>query len=96
MVLTQEALQSQSWPIKSRSATAMETIANKLKENLKSPQLDIIVEALINGLGGRTWKGKVSYAVELGETKVYSREGSQYYRGVRCRPIIEVLSVGPP
>ena len=57
--LTQTALQSQSWSMKAQAAAAMNTMATKLGSNLGPPQLGLLLTALITGLAGRTWTGKV-------------------------------------
>ena len=64
--LTQVALQSQSWAMKAEAASAMNTMATKLGSNLGPPQLGHLLNALLSGLSGRTWTGKVSIFL-LGE-----------------------------
>ena len=58
--LLQETLQSQSWTTKAQAATAMTTVAEKLGSNLGPPHLGNLMSALLIGLQGRTWEGKVS------------------------------------
>ena len=60
VTLVIEALESNSWPMKARAATAIETIVSKMKGNLKAPELDTLLAALLQGLSGRTWTGKVN------------------------------------
>ena len=57
--LVSKCLESQSWSVKSQAARAMATVAKKLGGQLTQPHLSHILDALLNGLGGRTWKGKV-------------------------------------
>ena len=58
--LLEETLQSQSWTTKAQAAAAMTTVADKLGSNLVPPHLGNLVKALLVGLQGRTWAGKVS------------------------------------
>lgn len=58
--LLRETLQSQSWSTKAQAARAMSTIADKLGSNLGPPHLGNLLSALLAGLQGRTWAGKVS------------------------------------
>ena len=58
--ITQKALDSQSWHMKAQGASAMSTIANKLSSNLGPPHLGMLLGALLKGLSGRTWTGKVN------------------------------------
>ena len=57
--LLQETLQSQSWTTKAQAAAAMSTVADKLGSNLGPPHLGNLMSALLIGLQGRTWAGKV-------------------------------------
>lgn len=59
--LTKTALASQSWARKAQGARAMKTVATKLGDsgNLTAPHLGLLLTALLNGLPGRTWAGKV-------------------------------------
>ena len=59
MELSQTALQSQSWHMKAQGAAAMSLVAQKLGANLGPPHLGVVLSALVAGLGGRTWTGKV-------------------------------------
>lgn len=53
------ALTSQSWHMKAQGAATMATIATQLGANLGPPHLGTLLTALLEGLGGRTWTGKV-------------------------------------
>ncbi|NWX87191.1 ECM29 protein, partial [Nothoprocta ornata] len=57
IVITQRALQSQSWKMKAQGAAAMASIA-KQTGSLVPPHLGIVLSALLQGLPGRTWAGK--------------------------------------
>lgn len=58
--LTKEALASQSWRMKAQAALSMKAVAEKLGTNLGPPHLGMLLSALLEGLAGRTWAGKVS------------------------------------
>lgn len=58
ITITQKALQSQSWKMKAQGAIAMASIA-KQTSSLVPPYLGMILTALLQGLAGRTWAGKV-------------------------------------
>ena len=58
--ISQIALDSSSWHMKAQGAAAMSTIAKKLSSNLRPPHLGLVLNALLKGLQGRTWTGKVS------------------------------------
>lgn len=58
IAITQKALQSQSWKMKAQGAAAMASIA-KQTGSLVPPHLGIVLSALLQGLPGRTWIGKV-------------------------------------
>jgi proteasome component ECM29 len=47
--------------MKAQGAFTMATTADKLKSNLGSPHLGLLLTALLDGLSGRTWTGKVCY-----------------------------------
>uniref|UniRef100_A0A8C5A5Q6 Ecm29 proteasome adaptor and scaffold n=1 Tax=Gadus morhua TaxID=8049 RepID=A0A8C5A5Q6_GADMO len=59
ITITQKALQSQSWKIKAQGAAAMATVAREQTGSLVAPHLGLVLTALLNGLAGRTWAGKV-------------------------------------
>ncbi len=56
--ITKRAIGSQSWHIKAQAASAMKTTATKLGSNLGPPHLGMLLQALLDGLSGRTWTGK--------------------------------------
>lgn len=58
IAITQKALQSQSWKMKAQGAAAMASVA-KQTGSLVPPHLGIVLSALLQGLPGRTWTGKV-------------------------------------
>ncbi|NXY77764.1 ECM29 protein, partial [Glareola pratincola] len=62
ITITQKALQSQSWKMKAQGAAAMASIA-KQTSSLVPPHLGIVLSALLQGLPGRTWTGKVKKAL---------------------------------
>ncbi|WAR24092.1 ECM29-like protein [Mya arenaria] len=57
--LLQETIQSQSWATKAQAARAISTVADKLGAKLGPPHLGNLIEALLLGLQGRTWAGKI-------------------------------------
>lgn len=58
IAITQKALQSQSWKMKAQGAAAMASLA-KQTSSLAPPHLGMVLTALLQGLPGRTWTGKV-------------------------------------
>lgn len=70
IAITQKALQSQSWKMKAQGAAAMASLA-KQTGSLVPPHLGMVLSALLQGLSGRTWTGKVKtsllYSGLLGE-----------------------------
>ncbi|MEQ2214850.1 hypothetical protein XENOCAPTIV_021913, partial [Xenoophorus captivus] len=63
ITITQKALQSQSWKMKAQGAAAMATVAKEQTGSLVAPHLGLVLTALMQGLSGRTWAGKVSVAL---------------------------------
>lgn len=59
IAITQKALQSQSWKMKAQGAAAMATVAKEQTGSLVAPHLGMVLTALMQGLSGRTWAGKV-------------------------------------
>lgn len=59
ITITQTALQSQSWKMKAQGAAAMATVAKEQTGSLVAPHLGMVLTALMQGLSGRTWAGKV-------------------------------------
>ena len=57
--MSQKGLESQSWLRKAQGARTLQTTASKLGSNLGPPHLGLVVNALLTGLSGRTWTGKV-------------------------------------
>ncbi|KAM4708609.1 proteasome adapter and scaffold protein ECM29 [Discoglossus pictus] len=64
--ITQKALQSPSWKMKAQGAAAMASIAKQQTGSLVPPHLGMIVNALLQGLPGRTWAGKEELLKALG------------------------------
>ena len=62
IAITQKALQSQSWKMKAQGAAAMATVAKEQTGSLVAPHLGMVLTALMDGLSGRTWTGKVKTA----------------------------------
>lgn len=60
IAITQRALQSQSWKMKAQGAAAMATVAKEQTGSLVAPHLGMVLTALVQGLSGRTWAGKVT------------------------------------
>ncbi|KAL7841457.1 hypothetical protein SRHO_G00251480 [Serrasalmus rhombeus] len=58
IAITQRALQSQSWKMKAQGGVAMATIAKQQTGSLVAPHLGMVLNALLQGLAGRTWAGK--------------------------------------
>lgn len=61
IAITQMALQSQSWKMKAQGAAAMATVAREQTGSLVAPHLGMVLTALMQGLSGRTWAGKVPH-----------------------------------
>ncbi|XP_069486911.1 proteasome adapter and scaffold protein ECM29 isoform X2 [Ambystoma mexicanum] len=58
LLITQSALQSQSWKMKAQGAATMASIAKQQTGSLVPPHLGLMLNALLQGLPGRTWAGK--------------------------------------
>ncbi|XP_066506558.1 proteasome adapter and scaffold protein ECM29 isoform X2 [Hoplias malabaricus] len=58
IAITQRALQSQSWKMKAQGGIAMASIAKQQIGSLVAPHLGMVLNALMQGLSGRTWAGK--------------------------------------
>ena len=80
MSLAQIALGSQSWPMKAQGAATMSALASKLGAKLGPPHLGVVLNALVAGLAGRTWSGKVrgSGAI-LWYVHLYQSKGCTYF-----------------
>ena len=52
-------LSSSSWSIKAQAGAAARTVAEKLGSRLGPPHLGVLINAVMKGLPGRTWTGKV-------------------------------------
>lgn len=64
IAITQKALQSQSWKMKAQGAAAMATVAKEQTGSLVAPHLGLVLTALMQGLSGRTWAGKVTHLLK--------------------------------
>lgn len=53
-----KGLESASWTIKAQAANAVTTVALKLGSQITDETRNAFTTILINGLSGRTWKGK--------------------------------------
>ena len=69
IAITQKALQSQSWKMKAQGAAAMATVAKEQTGSLVAPHLGMVLTALMQGLAGRTWAGKVTTEDTTSEEK---------------------------
>ena len=67
ITITQKALQSQSWKMKAQGAAAMATVAKEQTGSLVAPHLGLVLTALMQGLSGRTWAGKVTIVETIKE-----------------------------
>jgi len=72
--ITKEALGSQSWPMKAQAASAMKTMATKLGSQLGPPHLGLLLNALLEGLSGRTWTGKESLLKAISSVCISCKE----------------------
>ncbi|CAH1134863.1 unnamed protein product [Ceutorhynchus assimilis] len=52
------ALESSSWTIKAQAANAVATVASKLGSTMDAQHTNSLLNILITGLNGKTWKGK--------------------------------------
>ncbi|XP_053321854.1 proteasome adapter and scaffold protein ECM29 [Spea bombifrons] len=64
--ITQKALQSPSWKMKAQGAAAMASIAKQQTGSLVPPHLGLVINALLQGLPGRTWAGKEELLKAIG------------------------------
>lgn len=72
--LLKESLQSQSWTVKEQAANAIGTLANKMGATLQANQRSELIEILLLGLSGRTWKGKESILQALASVATNCKE----------------------
>lgn len=72
IAITQMALQSQSWKMKAQGAAAMATVAREQTGSLVAPHLGMVLTALMQGLSGRTWAGKVLYCERTKQSALVS------------------------
>ena len=79
--ITQKALQSQSWKMKAQGAAAMASIAKQQTGSLVAPHLGMVLSALLQGLVGRTWTGKVCVIK-------WSVEGGGAYKRCLLTPVV--------
>lgn len=77
ITITQTALQSQSWKMKAQGAAAMATIAKEQTGSLVAPHLGMVLSALMQGLSGRTWSGKVR--LKWGNRKRFGLKSTPYF-----------------
>ncbi|XP_013777201.1 proteasome-associated protein ECM29 homolog [Limulus polyphemus] len=90
--LIQKGLESQSWLMKEQAATAVATMATKLGGMLKQPYLGTLLNTLLSGLSGRTWKGKESIMNALSLICVNSMDQITETEGeISVHQIIQVL-----
>ena len=57
--MSKQALGSQAWDTKAQGAATINDVAQKLGAGLGPPHLGLLLDALLTGLQGRTWTGKV-------------------------------------
>lgn len=76
ITITQKALQSQSWKMKAQGAAAMATVAKEQTGSLVAPHLGLVLTALMQGLSGRTWAGKVTIPTSAGNFKKSKQNNS--------------------
>uniref|UniRef100_A0AAQ6ILU3 Ecm29 proteasome adaptor and scaffold n=1 Tax=Anabas testudineus TaxID=64144 RepID=A0AAQ6ILU3_ANATE len=92
IAITQKALQSQSWKMKAQGAAAMATVAKEQTGSLVAPHLGMVLNALIQGLSGRTWAGKEELLKAIGS--VVSKCSAELQKPCTGQPTIsEVLEV---
>ncbi|KAM8960529.1 proteasome adapter and scaffold protein ECM29 [Pelodytes ibericus] len=87
ITITQKALQSPSWKMKSQGAAAMASIAKQQTGSLVPPHLGLVVGALLQGLPGRTWAGKEELLKAIGT--VVSACSEQILRSVPDQPSLD-------
>lgn len=92
IAITQRALQSQSWKMKAQGGVAMATIAKQQTGSLVAPHLGMLLNALLQGLAGRTWAGKEELLKAVGS--VVSKCSVELQKPVAGQPAVgEVLDL---
>ncbi|XP_043916968.1 proteasome adapter and scaffold protein ECM29 [Protopterus annectens] len=86
IAITQKALQSQSWKMKAQGAAAMSSIAKQQTGSLVPPHLGMVLNALLQGLPGRTWAGKEELLKAI--ASVVTACSSQLQKSVPDQPSI--------
>ncbi|XP_076874647.1 proteasome adapter and scaffold protein ECM29 [Brachyhypopomus gauderio] len=86
IAITQRALQSQSWKMKAQGGAAMATIAKQQTGSLVAPHLGMVLSALLQGLGGRTWAGKEELLKAVGS--VVSKCSEELKKSVPGQPSV--------
>ncbi|XP_064414526.1 proteasome adapter and scaffold protein ECM29 [Latimeria chalumnae] len=87
IAITQKALQSQSWKMKAQGAAAMASIAKQQTGSLVPPHLGMVLNALLQGLAGRTWTGKEELLKAIGS--VVSACCTQLQKSMPDQPTID-------
>ncbi|XP_075681729.1 proteasome adapter and scaffold protein ECM29 [Rhinoderma darwinii] len=85
--ISQKALQSPSWKMKSQGAAAMASIAKQQTGSLVPPHLGMVISTLLQGLPGRRWTGKEELLKAIGT--VVSSCSKQLKEPVPAQPSIE-------
>ncbi|XP_072526756.1 proteasome adapter and scaffold protein ECM29 [Salminus brasiliensis] len=86
IAITQRALQSQSWKMKAQGGVAMATIAKQQTGSLVAPHLGMVLNALLQGLAGRTWAGKEELLKAVGS--VVSKCSAELQKPVAGQPTV--------
>uniref|UniRef100_A0AAR2L3Y5 Ecm29 proteasome adaptor and scaffold n=1 Tax=Pygocentrus nattereri TaxID=42514 RepID=A0AAR2L3Y5_PYGNA len=86
IAITQRALQSQSWKMKAQGGVAMATIAKQQTGSLVAPHLGMVLNALLQGLAGRTWAGKEELLKAVGS--VVSKCSAELKKTVAGQPSV--------
>ncbi|KAL6466788.1 hypothetical protein MHYP_G00245920 [Metynnis hypsauchen] len=86
IAITQRALQSQSWKMKAQGGVAMATIAKQQTGSLVAPHLGMVLNALLQGLAGRTWAGKEELLKAVGS--VVSKCSAELQKTVAGQPSV--------
>lgn len=87
LLITQKALQSQSWKMKAQGAATMASIAKQQTGSLVPPHLGLMLNALLQGLPGRTWAGKEELLKAI--ATVVSASRAELQRCVPDQPTVE-------
>ncbi|KAL1514253.1 hypothetical protein ABEB36_003540 [Hypothenemus hampei] len=89
--MLKNALESPSWTVKAQAANAVATVANKLGSTMEVQHSNSLLRILLNGLNGKTWKGKVKLLKALCSICSNCTESLKLNREIAPEVIIEAI-----